>query len=238
MKNLNLLLVAIMILVSQSVYCQKHKKDKEKAKEQEKEIKLMNANDSVFYCLGVDLANNFKEQGLKPFNLELFTKAMDEVFNNGKVLIPRDSAIKFVQKYFMALFEKRGKENKEAGEKFLSANKTKPGVITTKSGLQYQVIKTGAGTKPNRENYVTVKYVGTLIDGTIFDEFYKEKPSNSMPVGGSIPGWAEALQFMNVGSKFKLFVPYNLGYYDRGPNPKVGPYSTLIYEIELISIDK
>ena len=192
----------------------------------------------IFYCLGVDLANNFKEQGLNPFNVELFSKAMEAVYSNGNVMIPRDSAMKFIQKYFMMLFEKRGKENKEAGAKFLADNKTKQGVITTKSGLEYQVLKTGTGPKPNRENYVTIKYVGTLIDGTIFDDLYKDKPFNSIPVGGSIPGWAEGLQLMNVGSKFKLFVPYNLGYYDRGPNPKLGPFSTLIYDIELISIDK
>ena len=132
----------------------------------------------------------------------------------------------------------KGEENLKKGQAFLEANKSKDGVKTTASGLQYIVMKEGAGAKPTLNDKVTTHYHGTLIDGTVFDSSVERGQPASFPVSGVIPGWTEALQMMTVGSKYKLFVPANLGYGERGAGGKIGPNSVLIFEVELISIDK
>jgi len=131
-----------------------------------------------------------------------------------------------------------GVENKKAGEAFLAANKTKQGVVTLPSGLQYKIIKEGTGPKPTAEDTVLCHYRGTLADGTEFDSSYKRGEPLKIPVGGVIKGWTEAIQLMPVGSKWQLFIPSDLGYGDRGaPGSPIGPNSTLVFEVELISIE-
>src|SRR3989338_270904 len=129
-----------------------------------------------------------------------------------------------------------GGKNKKEGEAFLAENKKKEGVKTTASGLQYKVIKNGNGKKPKATDTVTVHYKGTLIDGTEFDSSYKRGEPTSFPVNQVIAGWTEALQLMNVGSKWQLFIPANLGYGDRGAGPQIGPNAAFIFEVELISL--
>jgi len=129
-----------------------------------------------------------------------------------------------------------GAANKAAGEAFLAANKSKPGVMTTADGLQYKVIKEGDGPKPTKDDSVTVQYKGTLIDGKEFDSSYKRGQPATFPVGQIIKGWTEALQLMPVGSKYELYIPPDLAYGDRGAGPDIGPNSTLIFEVELVSI--
>ena len=131
-----------------------------------------------------------------------------------------------------------GTGNKTQGEKFLADNKTEEGVTTLPSGLQYKVLKAGSGPKPGLHDQVTVHYTGTLIDGTVFDSSVQRGQPASFAVNGVIPGWTEALQLMNTGSKWQLFIPYNLAYGEQGAGEKIGPYSTLIFEVELLKIGK
>jgi FKBP-type peptidyl-prolyl cis-trans isomerase FklB len=128
--------------------------------------------------------------------------------------------------------------NSEAGEKFLAENAKKDGVKTTASGLQYKVIKSGTGESPKLTDTVKVHYHGTLIDGTVFDSSVERGEPISFPVQGVIPGWVEALQLMKVGDKWQLFIPAKLAYGAQSPSPKIGANSTLIFEVELLGIEK
>ena len=127
-------------------------------------------------------------------------------------------------------------QTKEDGEKFLAENKLRDGVKTTESGLQYEVIKLGKGKKPTAESTVKVHYEGTLIDGTVFDSSYKRGEPIEFPLSGVIQGWTEGLQLMPVGSTYKLYIPYQLGYGDRGAGQSIPPYSALIFTVELLDI--
>jgi FKBP-type peptidyl-prolyl cis-trans isomerase FklB len=129
-----------------------------------------------------------------------------------------------------------GDTNKKEGAAFLAANKTKEGIVALPSGLQYKVEKQGTGPKPAAGDTVTCNYRGTLIDGKEFDSSYKRGQPASFPVSGVIRGWTEALQLMPVGSKWELFIPSDLAYGDRGAGPDIGPGSTLVFEVELLSI--
>jgi FKBP-type peptidyl-prolyl cis-trans isomerase len=132
--------------------------------------------------------------------------------------------------------QQAGEANKKDGEAFLAANKSKDGVVTLPSGLQYKILTQGTGPKPAASDSVVCNYRGTLIDGTEFDSSYKRGEPATFPVSGVIKGWTEALQLMPVGSKWQLFVPSDLAYGDRAPGPEIGPGSTLIFEVELLSI--
>ena len=129
-----------------------------------------------------------------------------------------------------------GEANKKEGDVFLAANKTKEGVVTLPSGLQYKILKAGTGAKPTASDTVICNYKGTLIDGKEFDSSYKRGQPATFPVGQVIKGWTEALQIMPVGSKWELFIPSELAYGPRGPSPDIGPNATLIFEVELLSI--
>jgi FKBP-type peptidyl-prolyl cis-trans isomerase FklB len=131
-----------------------------------------------------------------------------------------------------------GEKNQKEGEAFLAENKKKEGVITLPSGLQYKVIKAGSGNKPKATDTVSVHYQGTLVNGTEFDSSYRRGQPVSFPVNGVIPGWTEALQLMEAGAKWQIVIPSNLAYGDRGAGPQIGPNATLIFEIELISIQE
>ena len=133
--------------------------------------------------------------------------------------------------------KKAGEKNKKEGEVFLAGNKKKEGVVTLPSGLQYKVIKNGNGKKPKLTDTVTTQYKGTLIDGTEFDSSYKRGQPASFQVNGVVAGWTEALQRMEEGAKWQLFVPAQLAYGERGAGP-IGPHATLIFEIELISVQE
>jgi len=141
------------------------------------------------------------------------------------------------QKEMMAKWEEIGKKNKADGEAFLAGNKKKEGVKTLPDGLEYKVINAGTGKKPKADDTVTVNYRGTLINGTEFDSSYKRGQPATFPVsGGMIKGWSEALQLMQEGAKWELFIPSNLAYGERGMGGIIGPNATLIFEVELVSI--
>ena len=132
----------------------------------------------------------------------------------------------------------KAKQNQEDGEKFLADNAKRSGVKTTADGLQYEVVSEGKGDHPTKDDKVTVNYKGTLIDNTVFDSSYDRNQPVTFPLANVIPGWTEGLQLMTPGSKYKFYIPSNLGYGERGAGMKIGPNSTLIFEVELISIDK
>ena len=199
--------------------------------------KLNNEIDSVSYSLGVNIGENLKTQ-FPDINLKNFELAIKNVLDNQKEpKISGADAQKVIQNYFQKQQAKASESVIEEGKKFLTENSKKDGVITLESGLQYEIIKSGEGAKPTINDQVTTHYHGTLLDGTVFDSSVERGQPATFPVSGVIKGWTEALQLMTVGSKWKLFVPYDLAYGERGAGPKIGPYTTLIFEVELISIN-
>jgi FKBP-type peptidyl-prolyl cis-trans isomerase FklB len=146
-------------------------------------------------------------------------------------------AQKVIQDFFKKQQAKASESVIEEGEKFLIDNAKRNEVTTLESGLQYEILKTGEGPKPSLNDQVTTHYHGTLIDGTVFDSSVDRGEPATFPVSGVIKGWTEALQLMSVGSKWKLFVPYDLAYGERGAGPQIGPFTTLVFEVELIKIN-
>ncbi len=193
--------------------------------------------DKVSYSLGVNIAKSIQQQGMKDLNTNAFSQAITDVFGEADLKISAPEAEQTLQAYFSKLAQEQEAEAKKAGTEFLEANKAKEGIVTLPSGLQYQIIKEGTGPKPSLTDKVTTHYHGTLISGEVFDSSVDRGQPASFPVSGVIAGWTEALQLMPVGSKWKLFVPSDLAYGANGAGPKIGPHTTLIFDVELISID-
>ena len=198
---------------------------------------LITLKDSASYGLGVLVAQNFKSQNIE-INVDLLQKGFNEVMKGEKTPITDMQANTLIQKYMQKEQAKAFEPNRLAGEKFITENKTKEGIVTLPSGLQYQIMKAGDGPKPASTDKVKTHYHGTLIDGTVFDSSVQRGEPITFPVTGVIPGWIEALQLMPVGSKWKLFIPQDLAYGARGSGPTIKPYSALIFEVELLGIEK
>jgi FKBP-type peptidyl-prolyl cis-trans isomerase FklB len=192
--------------------------------------------EKVSYSLGVNVAKSVKSQGLESIDSDAIAKAFKDVFEGNTLEISEEEANIVLQDYFGKLANEKQKANVEAGQKFLDENAKKDGVVTTATGLQYEVLKEGSGDSPKETDNVTVHYHGTLIDGTVFDSSVDRGQPATFPVNGVIPGWVEALQLMNPGAKYKLFIPSNLAYGERGAGGAIGPNATLVFEVELISI--
>lgn len=197
--------------------------------------------DKVSYAIGKQVADNLTRQSLDVDPDVLMKGLKDELA--GKSLMTDAEAHTTMSQLFAELRAKQeekmkeaGEANKKEGEAFLAANKSKEGVVTTPSGLQYKVIKQGTGPKPTTSDTVVCNYRGTLINGKEFDSSYKRGEPATFPVGGVIKGWTEALQLMPVGSKYELYIPSELAYGERGAGPDIGPNTTLIFEVELLSI--
>ncbi len=198
--------------------------------------------DSVSYIIGFNMGGSLRD--IKDeVNLNLLMLGISDMINGKELKITRDIANPIMRRFDEQMREKIKKaedekcaKNKAEGSKFLEENKSKSGVITTPSGLQYIVLKEGSGPRPKETDQVKVNYLGTLIDGTEFDNSYKRGQPAEFRVSGVIKGWTEALQLMNTGSKFKIFVPSDLAYGDRSAGPQIGPGSVLIFEIELLEI--
>ncbi len=212
-----------------------------------KNVKLQSKEDSLSYAFGIVNYNALKTDSLI-LDPMIVAKAMVDG-KGGKPMMADDIArafiMGFINKREALKAGKKAEQNKETfkeyiaqNEAFLATNKTKAGVTTTASGLQYEVIKMGTGAKPTAQNTVKVDYVGTLIDGTEFDSSIKRKEPAQFLVAGVIPGWTEALQLMPVGSKFKLYLPQSIAYGANGAGDVIKPYSTLIFEVELLEIVK
>jgi len=205
---------------------------------------LKDKKDKVSYSMGLGMGKNFKAQSIE-VDLDLLMRGIKDGLSGDKSLLSDqevNETMMAFQKELMAKQEeirkKLGEKNKTEGEAFLAANKSKEGVKVLPSGLQYKVIKEGSGKKPTLSDTVTTQYRGTLVDGTEFDSSYRRGQPATFPVKGVIPGWTEALPMMEVGSKWQLFIPPNLAYGERGAGRVIGPNATLIFEIELISIQE
>ena len=205
---------------------------------------LKTQRDKVSYSMGLDIGRMFKMQGVD-VDLELVTRGLKDAYTGSQSLLTDEEMQEVLtnfKKEFIAkqqeLAKEQGEKNKREGEIFLEANKKKEGVQTLPSGLQYKVLKAGAGKKPTATDTVTVHYRGTLIDGKEFDSSYQRGKPVTFPVNGVIPGWTEALPLMEEGAKWELFIPSNLAYGERGAGREIGPYATLIFEVELISIEQ
>ncbi len=205
--------------------------------ESQTEISMDSEIDKVSYSLGVNIAKSIESQGMKDLNTAAFNQAINDVFGGGELKVSPAEAEMTLQSYFSNLAAEQETKNKAAGLEFLEANKSADGVVSLPSGLQYIVMKEGDGAKPGPNDKVTTHYHGTTIDGEVFDSSVDRGQPASFPVGGVIAGWTEALQLMPVGSKWKLFIPSDLAYGARGAGPKIGPHATLIFEVELLSID-
>jgi FKBP-type peptidyl-prolyl cis-trans isomerase FklB len=200
---------------------------------------LKTGKEKISYVLGTNVGRQFKGQMIE-LDLPSFSKGVEHAME-GKPLLMTPAEMRDMMQVLQAEIRAKqadaGSKNKKDGEIFLEENKKKPGVIALPSGLQYKVIQEGTGPKPTATDKVTTHYRGTLIDGTEFDSSYSRGQPMSFQVDGVIAGWTEALQLMPAGSKWQLFIPSNLAYKERGSPPNIGPNSTLIFEVELISID-
>jgi FKBP-type peptidyl-prolyl cis-trans isomerase FklB len=199
--------------------------------------------DSFSYAIGLQAASFYKSQLGGEVNSALVKKAFDDVYNNQPLLLSQEVCNNTVQKKQQEVQKQQqevmsveAQKEKEKGKQFLAENKKRPGVVELPDGLQYEIIKEGTGNKPKATDTVKAHYAGTLIDGKEFDNSYKRGEPLQIPVGGVIQGWVEALQLMPVGSKWKLYIPSELGYGDRGAGGAIPGGATLIFEIELLDI--
>ena len=192
--------------------------------------------DKVSYALGLSIGQNFRASGFDEINFEDFLSGVRDVYNQSEPAMSYDEAKTIINEYFQEVQKKAVAQNKEAGEEFLKINAHKAGVTTLPSGLQYEVIKMGDGPKPQLTDSVECHYHGTLIDGQVFDSSMDRGETATFPLEGVIKGWTEILQLMPVGSKWKVTIPSDLAYGDRGAGQMIQPGSTLIFIIELIAI--
>ena len=201
---------------------------------------LKTSADSVSYVLGEIAAFHLVQQGLGDvkINSTAFMRAITDILGKKKTLIDDVAANALLNSYMVKLQTEKAKTHIEEGKKFLEKNKLRPGVITTATGLQYEVITEGTGIKPTAVDTFVVHYRGTLINGTEFDGSHKRNQPLVYPVSNVIPGWTEALLLMGVGSKYKLYIPYNLGYGIMGNGQMIPGGSTLIFELELLDVKK
>ena len=203
---------------------------------------LKTQQEKVSYGIGVSVARSFKPQGIE-VDAEALVKGLRDGLSGGKLLMTEDEIQKTMVAFQAEMSQKQTQEakmaspaNKKEGADFLAKNKTKQGVVTLPSGLQYKIIKAGNGKKPIGSDTVECHYRGTLINGTEFDSSYRRNQTASFPVSGVIPGWTEALKLMPVGSKWQLFIPPQLAYGAQGAGRDIGPDATLIFEVELLAI--
>jgi FKBP-type peptidyl-prolyl cis-trans isomerase FklB len=202
-------------------------------------MELTNLTDKISYIIGRDMASNLRKQGIN-IEAEAFMQGLKDALTGQPSALSQAD----IQQAMMALQQQMGQQqnaqasqNQQAGEKFLAENKSKAGVKTLPSGLQYQVLQEGKGKSPSRTDQVTTHYHGTLIDGTVFDSSYERGQPATFPVNGVIAGWTEALQLMQEGAKWRLFIPSDLAYGSKGAGGVIGPNTTLVFDVELISVD-
>ena len=203
---------------------------------------LKTEKEKASYAMGMNFGTGLRKQSVD-IAPAILARGLRDAFSNGKTLLTEDQMRAILtqlqndmRKKQQELAQQLGEANKKEGMAFLEANKTKEGVVTLPSGLQYKVLQEGTGPKPAATDKVVCNYRGTLLDNTEFDSSYKRGQPATFPVNGVIKGWTEALQLMPVGSKWQLFIPAQLAYGDRGAGGQIGPNATLIFEVELLSI--
>jgi len=198
---------------------------------------LKTLTDSASYAIGMNAGNFYKTMGITKLNTSLVSKSINDILNGKKPLCTNETANIIMNKYMNAEQEEKSKSTIDEGNKFLSQNKLRAGVNTTANGLQYEVMTQGTGAKPVATDSVTCHYRGTLLNGTVFDDSYARGQPITFALNGVIRGWTEGVQLMNVGSKYKFYIPYTLGYgpYDYGNIPGG---SMLTFEVELLAVKK
>ena len=198
----------------------------------EDKLVLQNQKEKASYSIGLSIGSNLKRQ-LVDIDLNIVVKGIQDGLSGASPLLSKEE----IHETMVALQRELMEKYKKQGEAFLAENKKKKGVTTLPDGLQYKVIKAGTGKKPKADDIVTVNYRGTLTDGTEFDSSYKRGQPATFPVSeGMIKGWTEALQLMQEGAKWELFIPSNLAYGERGMGGIIGPNASLVFEVELVSI--
>jgi FKBP-type peptidyl-prolyl cis-trans isomerase FklB len=206
-------------------------------------LTLKTSKDKFSYALGMKMGANLHKQAV-PVDPNILARGLKDGLTGSKTLLTEEQAQAAIAEVQNDLRKKQqdkmqieGSANKKEGDAFLAANKGKEGIVALPSGLQYKILKEGTGPKPTASDSVVCNYRGTLINGTEFDSSYKRGQPANFPVTGVIKGWTEALQLMPVGSKWQLFIPPDLAYGERGPSPEIGSNSTLVFEVELLSIE-
>jgi FKBP-type peptidyl-prolyl cis-trans isomerase FklB len=243
MKKL-LILLAVTALFASSCERMQPQKPRPAAKKEITKADLKTEDDKVSYSLGFSMGSSFKKDELK-MNIEIFQKGIKDGLTGSKQILNEEE----IKKTMMAFHQKmraekraermkKAEANKERGKKFLEGNKTKEGIITLKSGLQYKILKKGTGASPKATDTVKCHYKGTTIDGKEFDSSYKRGEPATFALNRVIKGWTEGLQLMKEGGKWQFFIPSELAYGKRGSGQHIGPNEVLIFEVELLGIEK
>ncbi len=220
------------------LFAQSKKKKASKASATTSAVSLKTQMDSLSYSIGILVASFYKQQGITNINDTLVNQAIRDKMKGDSTLMSEQQCNQVMMAYIEKAKADKAAVAKKQGLAFLAENKTKPGVVTTASGLQYLVLKEGTGPKPIATDKVKCNYEGKLIDGTLFDSSVKQGHPIEFAVNGVIRGWTEALQLMNSGSKWRLFIPSDLAYGDQPMGPDIKPGSTLVFEVELLEIVK
>ena len=194
--------------------------------------------DKFSYALGMDLGSNVANEKIDSLNIEAMILGMEDVLREKEAKFTVTESQSIVREYLIGLQQAKAEQEKKAADSFFAENGQKEGMITTTSGLQYEVLTPGTGATPTAEDVVKVHYTGTLLDGTKFDSSVDRGEPAQFKVGGVIPGWTEALQLMKVGAKYKLYIPSDLAYGQRGAGALIKPGATLIFEVELLDVIK
>lgn len=190
----------------------------------------------ISYALGLGIGQQLKSMGIENFSVQDFTQSICDVMTDAELAISHREAQQLLNDYFDEKVKRDSQKTIAEGKAFLDANAKKEGVVVTKSGLQYQVLKEGTGRSPKATDKVRCHYEGTLIDGTVFDSSYGRNEPADFPLNGVIPGWTEGVQLMKEGAKYRFFIPYLLGYGERGAGSSIPPFATLIFDVELIKV--
>lgn len=240
MRHLGKFALVLLICVSMPA-CAAESKTEQKA---EKRVDLKTDKDKLSYAFGMEIGQALKS--LKTdIDMKVFAEAVQDVYTDKSTLLDTKAAAQVKRDYFskmeaqaMKEFKEDSEKNKKAGDEFRAANAKKEGVTVTKSGLQFQVLKQGDGKSPTLEDQVKVQYAGMTIDGKEFDSSYKRGEPATFPVAAVIPGWTEALQLMKVGGKYRVVTPPDLAYGEIGAGRVIGPNATLVFEVELLGVEK
>jgi FKBP-type peptidyl-prolyl cis-trans isomerase FklB len=228
----------LTFLLCFQLFAQSKKKSGTKQTGNSMPVKLVSQKDSLSYSIGIMVAGFYKQQGITSINTDLVNLAIQDKMKGDNTILSEQQCNQVVMNYIEKAKAEKAAAAKMQGQAFLAENKSKPGVVTTASGLQYLILKEGTGPKPTVTDKVKCDYEGKLIDGTIFDSSIKSGKPIEFAVNGVIKGWTEALQLMNAGSKWRLFIPSELAYGDQQMGPDIKPGSTLIFDVELIEIVK
>lgn len=194
--------------------------------------------EKLSYALGMVIGHNLKAMGVKDLNVTDFADATNNVLAGETCKLTDAEAQQLVNTFLQKQQEEAGREIREEGEKFLAENAKKDGVTVLPSGLQYTVIKEGTGAQPKATDRVKCHYEGTLTNGQVFDSSYRRGEPAVFPLNGVIAGWTEGVQLMKEGAKYRFYIPYNLAYGERGAGQAIPPYAALVFDVELISIEK